>query len=288
MERAVGVDPRQRVADYIFVQRREKEWVDILNVVWSEDTSLCGFWNGSCENGTCGAGIVIQVFSKNPWSLKVHLTRTRVVGQIEFFLWWVSRTEEAQYHQPWGHSSSSRVSVCGGRLPSCSSGKESLHKNPLRSSSIAQHATRAHLTCWKSVQQHLGRCPCALFVGVATGGEDPGATLIYASANTSHNSFTRTFVRLGATLPPPPVHPGSPRWPFHVIGWHNNVHSTCDRASRHTLATAFSGVTLLNLRAQGHGATDNPTSFHTPHNFCNVQLRPQSRRPRCGEEVVRL
>ena len=41
-------------------------------------------------------------------------------------------------------------------------------------------------------------CSC-----VATGGEDPGATLIYASANTSHNSFTRTFVRLGATLPLP-------------------------------------------------------------------------------------
>ena len=57
-----GVDLRQRVADWavhIFhehkeagpwaargVNCRQDEWVDIANVVWSEVTSLCGFWDG--------------------------------------------------------------------------------------------------------------------------------------------------------------------------------------------------------------------------------------------------
>ena len=37
------------------------EWVDTANVVWSEVTGLCGFRDGSCESGTCGAGTVIRV-----------------------------------------------------------------------------------------------------------------------------------------------------------------------------------------------------------------------------------
>ena len=33
------------------VKGREEQWVDTVNVVWSEVTGLCGFWDGSCENG---------------------------------------------------------------------------------------------------------------------------------------------------------------------------------------------------------------------------------------------
>ena len=46
------------------VKGHEKEWVDIAHVVWSEVTILCGFLDGSFENGTCGAGIMIQIFTK--------------------------------------------------------------------------------------------------------------------------------------------------------------------------------------------------------------------------------
>ena len=77
-----GVDLRRRVADWavhIFrehnkeadfwagkgVKGREEEWTYIANVVWSEVTSLCGFGDGSCERGVCGAGMLIQVFTKN-------------------------------------------------------------------------------------------------------------------------------------------------------------------------------------------------------------------------------
>ena len=28
---------------------REDEWVDTVQVVWSEVTGLCGFWDGSCD-----------------------------------------------------------------------------------------------------------------------------------------------------------------------------------------------------------------------------------------------
>ena len=76
-----GVDLQRRVADWAFhifreynreadarsgkgVKGREEEWVDTENVVWPDVTALCGFWEGSCERGTCGAGIVIQVFTK--------------------------------------------------------------------------------------------------------------------------------------------------------------------------------------------------------------------------------
>ena len=52
------------------VKGREGEWVDIASVVWSEVTGLCGFWDGSCENGRCGAGIMIQAFTKTlGWAL---------------------------------------------------------------------------------------------------------------------------------------------------------------------------------------------------------------------------
>ena len=58
------------------VKGSEEEWVDTANVVWSEVTSLCDFWDGSCESGTCGAGIMIQAFTKNlgwaPYPLKMR------------------------------------------------------------------------------------------------------------------------------------------------------------------------------------------------------------------------
>ena len=57
---------------------------------------------------------------------------------IEFFLKWVvSRTEEAQYCQPCGHSPGSRVSLCGGRLPACNSAHAGRHQNPFWSNSVA-------------------------------------------------------------------------------------------------------------------------------------------------------
>ena len=43
----------------------EDEWVDTVHVAWSEVTGLCGFWDDSCDNGKCGAGIVIQAFTES-------------------------------------------------------------------------------------------------------------------------------------------------------------------------------------------------------------------------------
>ena len=77
------VDQRQRSADlatHIFrehnkeadlwaatgVKGLEDEWVDDAHVIWSEVIGLCGFWDGSFDNGKCGAGIMIQAFTKAP------------------------------------------------------------------------------------------------------------------------------------------------------------------------------------------------------------------------------
>ena len=49
-----------------------------MNVVWSEVTSLCGFWDGSCENGTCGAGIMIQALTKILGGTPIHTKCGRV------------------------------------------------------------------------------------------------------------------------------------------------------------------------------------------------------------------
>ena len=75
-----GVDLRRRVADWavhIFrehkeadfwagkgVKGREVETTDTAGVIWSEVAGLCGFWDGSCVRGVCGAGTTIQVFTK--------------------------------------------------------------------------------------------------------------------------------------------------------------------------------------------------------------------------------
>ena len=46
------------------VKGRKEEWTDTAKVIGSDVTGLCGFWDGSCERGTCGAGIMIQVFTE--------------------------------------------------------------------------------------------------------------------------------------------------------------------------------------------------------------------------------
>ena len=40
-----------------------EEWVDTARIAWPEVTGLCGFWDGSCDNGNCGRGIVIMAYS---------------------------------------------------------------------------------------------------------------------------------------------------------------------------------------------------------------------------------
>ena len=63
------------------VKGREAEWVDTANVVWYEVTGLCGFWDGSCESGTCGAGVMIQAFTETlGWAL-IHKKCGPVLGR---------------------------------------------------------------------------------------------------------------------------------------------------------------------------------------------------------------
>ena len=42
---------------------RVEEWVDTTRVAWPEVAGLCGFWDGSCDNGYCGSGILIMAYS---------------------------------------------------------------------------------------------------------------------------------------------------------------------------------------------------------------------------------
>ena len=82
-----GFRLRQRAADWVTHAFREHnkeadmwadkgatewvdEWVDTAHIAWSEVTGLCGFWDGSCDNGNCGAGIMIKACSDlQCWSL---------------------------------------------------------------------------------------------------------------------------------------------------------------------------------------------------------------------------
>ena len=41
-------------------------------MICSDVTGLCGFCDGSCERGTCGAGIMIQVFTKTLVWATIH------------------------------------------------------------------------------------------------------------------------------------------------------------------------------------------------------------------------
>ena len=48
---------------------RAEEWVDTTRIAWQEVTGVCGFWNGSYDNGKCGGGIVLMAFSESHgWS----------------------------------------------------------------------------------------------------------------------------------------------------------------------------------------------------------------------------
>ena len=42
---------------------RVEGWVDTTRITWREVTGLCGFWDGSCDNGKCGCGTVIMAYS---------------------------------------------------------------------------------------------------------------------------------------------------------------------------------------------------------------------------------
>ena len=62
------------------VKGRKEERTDTVNVDLSEVTCLCGFWDGSCERGTCGAGIMILVFTKTPGWATIHRKCGAVLG----------------------------------------------------------------------------------------------------------------------------------------------------------------------------------------------------------------
>ena len=42
---------------------RAEEWVDTTRIAWQEVTGVCGFWDGSHDNGKCGRSIVLMAFS---------------------------------------------------------------------------------------------------------------------------------------------------------------------------------------------------------------------------------
>ena len=94
-----GFPPRQRIAGWathIFrehnkeadpwaakgVKGRVGEWVDTAHVVWSEVTSLCGFWDGSCDNGNCGAVIMIMACSEVLGWFPIYKKCGPVVGPV--------------------------------------------------------------------------------------------------------------------------------------------------------------------------------------------------------------
>ena len=75
-----GIRLRQRTADWVTHAFREhnkeaglwadkgakvrpEEWVDTAQIAWSGVSGLCGFLDGSCDNGNCGASILIVACS---------------------------------------------------------------------------------------------------------------------------------------------------------------------------------------------------------------------------------
>ena len=64
---------RQRTTDWVTHTFREhnkeadlcaEEWVDIARTARQEVTGVCGFWDGSNDNGKCGRGIALMAFSE--------------------------------------------------------------------------------------------------------------------------------------------------------------------------------------------------------------------------------
>ena len=67
----VGIRLRQRTAEWVThtfrehhkesdlwadkgARRHVEEWVDTTGIAWPKVTGLCGFWDGSYDNGKCG------------------------------------------------------------------------------------------------------------------------------------------------------------------------------------------------------------------------------------------
>ena len=42
---------------------REDEWIHDSKIALGEVTGICGFWDGSCNNNMCGAGIAILLYT---------------------------------------------------------------------------------------------------------------------------------------------------------------------------------------------------------------------------------
>ena len=57
------------------------EWVDTAHVVWSEVIGLCGFWDGSCDNGKCVASTMIMACSEVLGRFPIYKKCGPVVGQ---------------------------------------------------------------------------------------------------------------------------------------------------------------------------------------------------------------
>ena len=66
------------------VKGREDEWVDTAHVAWSEVTGLCVFWDGSCDEGKCGAGLVSQPSTKTLGWVHVHKKKMWAGNASEF------------------------------------------------------------------------------------------------------------------------------------------------------------------------------------------------------------
>ena len=49
--------------------------------VWPEVTGVCGFWDGSCRNGVCGAGMLIKIFTLTLGWATIHKKCGSVLGK---------------------------------------------------------------------------------------------------------------------------------------------------------------------------------------------------------------
>ena len=112
-----GVDLRRRVADWavhVFrehnkeddfwagkgVKGREEEWTDTAKVIWSDVTGFCGFGDGSCERSTCGAGTMIQVFTKTlGWATVQKKKCGPVLGGCGMLMECLSRWIDKSLHE---------------------------------------------------------------------------------------------------------------------------------------------------------------------------------------------
>ena len=69
---------------------RAEEWVDTARTSWHEVLGICGFWDGSFDNGKCGGGIVLMAFSvlltDGPPSKSVVLYQGMAPWMLE---WWL-------------------------------------------------------------------------------------------------------------------------------------------------------------------------------------------------------